>query len=90
MRQNTLEIPRLKKYLPAHQTPGLIEELKQHDRVKLIQERETRRWLTLNALRGIKEKPRDQESYDDTYECIDGSTSVKKKPQSCCFCLKNI
>ncbi|XP_043264951.1 nuclear speckle splicing regulatory protein 1-like [Colletes gigas] len=37
------EMPRVKKYLPMYQSPGLIEELKRHDRMRLIREREARR-----------------------------------------------
>ncbi|CAK9819578.1 DC-STAMP domain-containing protein 2, partial [Anthophora quadrimaculata] len=36
------ETPVLKKYLPMYQTPELIEELKRHDRMRLIREREAR------------------------------------------------
>lgn len=63
----------LKKYLPPYQTPGLIEELKEHDRMRLIQEREARRWMTLNSLRSMKDslsaKSRDPESYDTSITC---------------------
>ncbi|XP_012059688.1 PREDICTED: uncharacterized protein LOC105622889 [Atta cephalotes] len=52
---NELEVPMLKKYLPAYQTPGLIEELKEHDRMRLIQEREARRWTALSALRNTRD-----------------------------------
>ncbi|XP_017788733.1 PREDICTED: uncharacterized protein LOC108571245 [Habropoda laboriosa] len=37
------EVPVLKKYLPMYQSPELIEELKRHDRMRLIREREARR-----------------------------------------------
>lgn len=37
------EMPVVKKYLPMYQSPELIEELKRHDRMKLIREREARR-----------------------------------------------
>ncbi|XP_076284740.1 uncharacterized protein LOC143211164 [Lasioglossum baleicum] len=37
------EMPMVKKYLPMYQTPELIEELKAHDRMKLIREREAMR-----------------------------------------------
>lgn len=76
----------LKKYLPAYQTPGLIEELKEHDRMKLIQEREARRWMALNAF-GTKNsllsaKSKDRASCDasilcDDHESISRLTSVK-------------
>ncbi|XP_053980806.1 uncharacterized protein LOC128877499 [Hylaeus volcanicus] len=36
------EMPMVKKYLPMYQSPELIEELKKHDRMKLIREREAR------------------------------------------------
>ncbi|EGI58274.1 DC-STAMP domain-containing protein 2 [Acromyrmex echinatior] len=55
VRKTRLEVPMLKKYLPAYQTPGLIEELKEHDRMRLIQEREARRWTALSALRNTKD-----------------------------------
>lgn len=78
----------LKKYLPAYQTPGLIEELKEHDRMKLIQEREARRWVALSALRGTMGSPlcansRDRTSCSDSTQCnvresISKLTSVRK------------
>lgn len=34
------QMPMLKKYLPMYQSPALIEELKAHDRMRLIRERE--------------------------------------------------
>ncbi|XP_076648285.1 uncharacterized protein LOC143356460 [Halictus rubicundus] len=37
------EMPMVKRYLPMYQTPELIEELKAHDRMKLIREREATR-----------------------------------------------
>ncbi|KAG5333498.1 DCST2 protein, partial [Acromyrmex charruanus] len=55
IRKTRLEVPMLKKYLPAYQTPGLIEELKEHDRMRLIQEREARRWTALSALRNTRD-----------------------------------
>ncbi|XP_018046467.1 PREDICTED: LOW QUALITY PROTEIN: uncharacterized protein LOC108685963 [Atta colombica] len=55
VRKTRLEVPMLKKYLPAYQTPGLIEELKEHDRMRLIQEREARRWTALSALRNTRD-----------------------------------
>ncbi|XP_046144591.1 uncharacterized protein LOC123988453 [Osmia bicornis bicornis] len=36
------EMPMVKKYLPMYQSPELIEELKRHDRIRLIREREAR------------------------------------------------
>lgn len=43
-------MPVVKKYLPMYQSPELIEELKRHDRMKLIREREARE-------RGIASSP---------------------------------
>lgn len=37
------EMPMVKRYLPMYQTPELIEELKRHDRMKLIQEKERKK-----------------------------------------------
>ena len=80
----------LKKYLPPYQAPGLIEELKEHDRMRLIQEREARRRraLTVSALRSTEDpslsvKSRDQLSCDtsircDAHESISRLTSVRK------------
>lgn len=69
-RKDRLEMPVLKKYLPAYQTPELMEELKEHERMRLIREREARRWTALNALRGTRDsspfsaKSRDRTSRD--------------------------
>lgn len=78
----------LKKYLPPYQASGLIKELKEHDRMRLIQEREARRWRTLSACRSMKDsslsaKSRDQVSCDtsitsDAHESISRLTSVRK------------
>lgn len=86
--ETRLEIPMLKKYLPPYQASGLIKELKEHDRMRLIQEREARRWRTLNALRSTKDsssnaKSRDQMLCDtsitcDAHESITKLTSVRK------------
>ncbi|KZC07082.1 hypothetical protein WN55_08464, partial [Dufourea novaeangliae] len=38
--EQRFEMPIVKKYLPMYQSPGLIEELKAHDRMRLIRERE--------------------------------------------------
>ncbi|XP_026667033.1 zonadhesin-like [Ceratina calcarata] len=38
--QEKFELPKVKKYLPMYQSPELIEELKRHDRMRLIQEKE--------------------------------------------------
>lgn len=88
IRETRLKTPMLKKYLPPYQTPGLIEELKEHDRMRLIQEREARRWTTLSALRSTKDsslnaKSRDPVSCDtsitcDTHESVSRLTSVRK------------
>ncbi|XP_071556811.1 uncharacterized protein [Temnothorax nylanderi] len=67
VRETRLEVPMLKQYLPAYQTPGLIEELKEHDRMRLIQEREARRWTALSALRSTR----------------DSSSSTKSRDQAC-------
>ncbi|XP_072766623.1 uncharacterized protein [Anoplolepis gracilipes] len=74
VRETRLEIPMLKKYLPPYQAPGLIEELKKHDRMRLIKEREARRWTTLNALRSTKDsslnaKSKDSVSCDTSITC---------------------
>ncbi|XP_067203088.1 trichohyalin-like isoform X1 [Linepithema humile] len=88
VRETRLEIPMLKKYLPAYQTPGLIEELKEHDRMRLIQEREARRWMALNAFRTknslLSAKSRNRASCGasilcDDHESISGQTSVSTK-----------
>ncbi|KAL6261591.1 hypothetical protein P5V15_006678 [Pogonomyrmex californicus] len=67
VRETRLEVPMLKKYLPSYQTPGLIEELKEHDRIRLIQEREARRWTALSALRSAK----------------DSSSSIRSRDRAC-------
>lgn len=85
MHKTRLEIPMLKKYLPPYQTPGLIEELKEHDRMRLIQEREARRWMALNAFRArnsLSAKSRNRASCGasilcDNHESISRLTSVK-------------
>lgn len=84
--ETRLEIPMLKKYLPPYQAPGLIEELKEHDRMRLIQEREARRCTS--ALRNAKDslssvKSRDPMSCNtsitcDAHESINRLTSVRK------------
>lgn len=86
VRETRLEIPMLKKYLPPHQAPGLIEELKEHDRMRLIQEREARRCAT--ARRSTRDsspsvKSRDPTSSDTSITCdargsVSGLTSVGK------------
>ena len=43
MAKRKFEMPMVKRYLPMYQSPGLIEELKRHDRMRLIREREIRR-----------------------------------------------
>lgn len=43
MAKQKFEMPMVKRYLPMYQSPGLIEELKRHDRMRLIQEREIRK-----------------------------------------------
>lgn len=78
----------LKRYLPAYQTPGLIEELKEHDRMRLIREREARRWTALSALRGTRDSPSSAKSRDracggtsvtsDAHETVSRLTSVRK------------
>lgn len=86
VRETRLEVPMLKKYLPAYQTPGLIEELKEHDRMRLIQEREARRWTALSALRSARDSPSSAKSTDracgsvmhDAHETVSGLTSVRK------------
>ncbi|CAL1680219.1 unnamed protein product [Lasius platythorax] len=91
VRETRLEIPMLKKYLPPYQASGLIKELKEHDRMRLIQEREARRWRTLSACRSTKDsslsaKSRDQERVScdtsitcDAHESISRLTSVSTK-----------
>lgn len=86
VRETRLEVPMLKKYLPAYQAPGLIEELKEHDRMRLIQEREARRWIALSALRSTRDSPSSSKSRDRGTcgtsvicdETVSGLTSVKK------------
>lgn len=78
VRETRVEVPMLKKYLPAYQTPGLIEELKEHDRMRLIQEREARRWTALSALRATKESLSSAKSKDRT-SC---DTSVMRDAQA--------
>lgn len=36
-------MPMVKRYLPMYQSPELIEELKRHNRMRLVQEREAKR-----------------------------------------------
>jgi len=76
----------LKKYIPTYQAPGLIEELKQHDRMRLIQEREARRWTALSALRSTRDSLSSVKSKDqacgtsaicDAHETVSRLTSVK-------------
>lgn len=87
MRETRLEVPVLKKYLPAHQAPGLIEERKEHDRMRLIQEREARRWTALSALRSMRDslssaKSRtracDTSVISDAHGTVGRLTSVRK------------
>ncbi|KAI4499686.1 hypothetical protein M0802_005256 [Mischocyttarus mexicanus] len=42
--------PVIRKYLPMYQRSELIEELKEHDRIRLIREKEARRCVTSNPL----------------------------------------
>lgn len=87
VRETRLEVPMLKKYLPAYQAPGLIEELKEHDRIRLIQEREAERWTALSALRNTRDSPSSAKSKDrtcdtsvicDAHETVSRLTSVRK------------
>ncbi|XP_070524132.1 titin homolog isoform X2 [Cardiocondyla obscurior] len=86
--ETRLEIPMLKKYLPPYQAPGLIEELKEHDRMRLIQEREARRWTALSALRSTRDSPSSAKSRDqacgtsvicNVRETVSGLTSVSTR-----------
>lgn len=43
MAKRRFEMPMVKRYLPMYQSPELIEELKRHDRMRLVQEREAKR-----------------------------------------------
>ncbi|XP_039309378.1 uncharacterized protein LOC113004231 isoform X2 [Solenopsis invicta] len=87
VRETRLEVPMLKKYLPAYQAPGLIEELKEHDRMRLIQEREARRWIALSALRSTRDSPSSSKSRDRGTcgtsvicdETVSGLTSVSTR-----------
>ncbi|XP_018338244.1 PREDICTED: uncharacterized protein LOC108746157 [Trachymyrmex septentrionalis] len=83
-----LEVPMLKKYLPAYQAPGLIEELKEHDRMRLIQEREARRWTALSALRSTRDSLSSTKSKEwiygtsvmcDAHESVSRLTSVSTR-----------
>lgn len=87
MHKTRLEVPMLKKYLPAYQAPGLIEELKGHDRMRLIQEREARGWTALSAFRSTRDSPSSTKSKEwacgtsvtcDAHESVSRLTSVKK------------
>ncbi|XP_070169409.1 uncharacterized protein [Polyergus mexicanus] len=89
VRETRLETPMLKKYLPPYQTPGLIEELKEHDRMRLIQECEAKRWTTSSALRSAKDSSLSAKSIDpvscdtsitcDAHESVSRLTSVSTK-----------
>ncbi|KYN04262.1 DC-STAMP domain-containing protein 2 [Cyphomyrmex costatus] len=88
VRKTRLEVPMLKKYLPAYQAPGLIEELKEHDRMRLIQEREARRWTALRALRSTRDSPSSTKSKEwacgtsvtcDAHETVSKLTSVSTR-----------
>lgn len=73
MREAKVGVPILKRYLPQYQTSRLIDELKEHDRMRLIQEREARRWTALCALRGTESssstKSKDRTSSDTSVVC---------------------
>ncbi|XP_076241159.1 uncharacterized protein LOC143183497 [Calliopsis andreniformis] len=47
------KMPMVKKYLPMYQSLELIEELKRHDRMRLIREREARRHGTTSSPRSL-------------------------------------
>ncbi|KYN11324.1 DC-STAMP domain-containing protein 2 [Trachymyrmex cornetzi] len=88
IRKTRLEVPMLKKYLPAYQAPGLIEELKEHDRMRLIQEREARRWTALSAFRSTRDSPSSTKSKKwaygtsvmcDAHESVSRLTSVSTR-----------
>ncbi|CAL7950629.1 unnamed protein product [Xylocopa violacea] len=51
MKRGYERIPMIKKYLPMYQSPELIEELKMHDRIRLIQEKEARKRRTGSSFR---------------------------------------
>jgi hypothetical protein len=84
-REDRLGVPILKKYLPQYQTSGLIDELKEHDKMRLIQEKEAKRWMAICASRGTDSSSdigsADQTSYEastmphvcDTRESVSGS-----------------
>ncbi|XP_078033110.1 uncharacterized protein LOC144467953 [Augochlora pura] len=54
--QRGFEMPMVRKYLPMFQSPELIEELKAHDRMKLIREREATRRSTRSSPTSARSK----------------------------------
>ena len=62
MARRRFEMPMVKRYLPMYQSPELIEELKRHDRMRLVQEREAKRHRSKSPSdsisTGIKNKDR--------------------------------
>ncbi|KAK2576099.1 hypothetical protein KPH14_007434 [Odynerus spinipes] len=66
-------IPMLRKYLPMYQKSQLIEELKEHDKMRLIREREARRCVTSNPVKPTKlpfvVKMEEEQALSDT--CVD-------------------
>lgn len=46
IRRSFMNVPILRKFLPIFQKPELILELKEHDRIRLIQEKEARERVT--------------------------------------------
>lgn len=48
--RESFQPPMLRKYLPMYQRSELIEELKEHDRMRLIREKEAVRCVTSNPL----------------------------------------
>lgn len=65
--KETFEMPVIKKYLPMYQSPELIDELKRHDRMRLIQEKEAKR-------RKFEHAPRSPDSIsvctNQSYTCL--------------------
>ncbi|XP_014607665.1 PREDICTED: uncharacterized protein LOC106788694 [Polistes canadensis] len=72
--------PMIRKYLPMYQKSELIEELKEHDRMKLIREKEAMRCVTSNPLESRKlsfiTKMRKEQTLSEPFVDCDRGKSV--------------
>ncbi|XP_043680445.1 uncharacterized protein LOC122634949 isoform X1 [Vespula pensylvanica] len=79
--RESFQPPMLRKYLPMYQRSELIEELKEHDRMRLIREKEAVRCVTSNPLDSRKlsfaAKMQESQTLSETFVDCD-----REKPQN--------